>query len=250
MANTLFLRLEGPLQAWGERGRWSVRDTAPEPTKSGVIGLIACALGYREDAQIRPLAEKTRMAVRCDAPGQLITDYHTVGGGYDEPALLTAQGKPKVSSGSPHTELTWRDYVCDASFLVVLQSEDEALIEQMAQALQNPVWPIFLGRKSCPPSRPVFDGIGQFSDLEEALQWGTWSLTVKRPKIPVRCVMETNDVDGVRRRDYILSRRYRQFGPRYTKDRNDIPIIFSEQTSKVFETFEVSDEAEAADVSL
>ena len=58
MANTLFLRLEGPLQSWGERGRWSVRDTALEPTKSGVIGLIACALGYRDDTQIRPLSEK------------------------------------------------------------------------------------------------------------------------------------------------------------------------------------------------
>ncbi|MCB0197466.1 MAG: type I-E CRISPR-associated protein Cas5/CasD [Anaerolineae bacterium] len=232
MANTLFLRLEGPLQAWGERGRWSVRDTASEPTKSGVIGLVACALGYHTDAQIRPLAEKTRMAVRCDAPGQLITDYHTVGGGYDYPTLLTAQGKPKLSSGSPHTELTWRDYLCDASFLVALQSQDEVLIEQMAQALQHPVWPVYLGRKSCPPSRPVFDGVGHFDDLEEALQWGSWSLTVKPPKSPVvRCVLETLDIDGVRRRDQILSRQYRQFGPRYTKDKNDIPIVIEVEAS-------------------
>jgi CRISPR system Cascade subunit CasD len=49
MANTLFLRLEGPLQSWGERARWDVRDTAPEPTKSGVIGLLACALGLSAD---------------------------------------------------------------------------------------------------------------------------------------------------------------------------------------------------------
>ena len=229
MANTLFLRLEGPLQAWGERGRWSVRDTALEPTKSGVIGLIACALGYRDDAQIRPLAEKTRMAVRCDAPGRLITDYHTVGGGYDEPMLLTAQGKPKKSSGSPHTEQTWRDYLCDASFLVVLQSDDEALIEQMAYALQYPVWPIYLGRKSCPPSRPVFDGVGQFDNLEKALEWGTWSLTVKPSKTAiVRCVLETTDLDGVRHRDQIVSRQYRQFGPRYTKEADSaLSIIVS-----------------------
>lgn len=217
MANTLFLRLEGPLQAWGERGRWSVRDTAPEPTKSGVIGLIACALGYRSDKQIRPLSEKSRMGVRCDTPGRLITDYHTVGGGYDYPALLTAEGKPKFSSGQPHTEITWRDYLCDASFLVALQAEDESLIAHMAHALQHPVWPVFLGRKSCPPSRPVYDGTGDFESLEDALKSGQWSETVKHPpSATVRGVLETDNLRGTRRRDHILSRRYRVFGPRYT----------------------------------
>jgi CRISPR system Cascade subunit CasD len=226
MANTLFLRLEGPLQSWGERGRWSVRDTALEPTKSGVIGLIACALGYREDAQIRPLSEKTRMAVRCDAPGRLLTDYHTVGGGYDEPMLLTAQGKPKKSSGRPHTELTWRDYLCDASFLVVLQLEDESLLEQMAQALQDPVWPIFLGRKSCPPSRPVFAGVSHFATLEDAIVSGPWTLEAEQRKSDIqspRYVLESDFLQGVRRRDHILSRQYRQFGPRYTETK---PIVY------------------------
>ncbi len=228
MANTLFLRLEGPLQAWGERGRWSVRDTAPEPTKSGVIGLIACALGYRADEQIRPLSEKSRMGVRCDAPGRLITDYHTVGGGYDYPTLLTAEGKPKFSSGKPHTEITWRDYLCDASFLVALQSEDETLIAQMAHALQHPVWPVYLGRKSCPPSRPIFDGIGQYKSLEEALTHGNQSTTVKRMPDTVRGVIETTPVSGARRRDHILSRQFRVFGPRYTRS---IPVEIPQEAS-------------------
>jgi len=217
MANTLFLRLEGPMQSWGERGRWSVRDTAPEPTKSGVIGLIACAMGYRTDEQIRPLSEKTRMGVRCDAPGRLITDYHTVGGGYDYPTLLTAAGKPKKSSGKPHTEITWRDYLCDASFLVVLQSDDETLIAQMAHALQHPVWPVYLGRKSCPPSRPVFDGTGQYETLKDALMHGNRSAIIEKMPDAVHSVIETTSPAGVRRRDHILSRQYRVFGPRYTQ---------------------------------
>ena len=218
MANTLFLRLEGPLQAWGERGRWSIRDTALEPTKSGVIGLIACALGYNADAQITPLAEKTLMGVRCDIPGQIITDYHTVGGGYDYPTLLTAAGKPKTGSGGrPHNEISWRDYLSGASFLAALRSEDEDLIAQMARALQNPVWPIYLGRKSCPPSRPVFDGAGDFRSLQEALEKGNWER--KPPKTTtVRGVIETDALRGVRRRDQPISRRYRLFGPRYTED--------------------------------
>lgn len=226
MANTVFLRLEGPLQAWGERGQWSVRDTAPEPTKSGVIGLVGCALGYKSDDPLRRLADNTRMAVRCDAPGRIITDYHTVGGGYDTPTLLTAEGKPKVSSGRPHTEITWRDYLCDASFLVALQADDEALIEQIAYGLQHPVWPVYLGRKSCPPTRPVYDGQGQFATLAEALAHGQWSETIKPLETPtVRGVIESEALSGVRRRDHLLSRRYRRFGPRYTVDQPITLII-------------------------
>ncbi len=112
MGNTLFLRLEGPMQSWGERGRWSIRDTAPHPTKSGVIGLIACALGIGADAPIKALSEAVQMGVRVDKPGVRLTDYHTIGGGAETPMLLTAQGKPKKSSGKPHTEISYRDYLC------------------------------------------------------------------------------------------------------------------------------------------
>jgi len=217
MANTLFLRLEGPLQAWGERGRWSIRDTAPEPSKSGVIGLVACALGHNTDERIAPLAEKTRMGVRCDLPGQIITDYHIVGGGYGYATLLTAEGKAKKGAdGRPHNEISWRDYLCDASFLVALQSDDESLIEQIAHALQNPVWPVFLGRKSCPPSRPVFEGVGQYQSLEEALIAGKWDKKPSTAKT-VRGVIETDALRGIRHRDQTISRRYRLFGPRYTE---------------------------------
>lgn len=221
MANTLFLRLEGPMQSWGERGRWSERDSAPEPTKSGVVGLVACALGYRHDDQLRHLSEQTRMGVRCDAPGVRLTDYHTIGGGYPFPTLLEATGKPKKTpKGAPHTEISWRDYLCGASFLVALLSEKNDLIERMAHALQNPVWPVFLGRKSCPPSRPVYDGIATFASLEDALRAGHWSDTIPMPPetVRVRAVIECESAQGIRRRDHILSRSRRVFGPRYTRD--------------------------------
>jgi CRISPR system Cascade subunit CasD len=222
MPDTLFLRLEGPLQSWGERGRWSVRDSALTPTKSGVIGLIACALGYREDDQIRPLSRKTRMGARVDAPGRLITDYHTIGGGYERPALLTAQGKPKKTpKGQPHTEISHREYLCDASFLVALQVRDAAdapLIEQMAAALQNPVWPLYLGRKSCPPAAPVFAGTGSYPDLETALTGYAGFTHYRKSRRPIICQLEleADQPSGARRRDNIHSRRYRVFHPRYT----------------------------------
>ena len=209
MANTLFLRLEGPMQSWGERARWSVRDTAPEPTKSGVVGLLACALGWADDERIRDLSRKMRLGVRCDQPGVVIVDYHTVGGGFATPQLLDANGKLKKSNGRPHNEQSWRSYLCDASFLVVVQADDDT-IAQLAEATQSPQWTLFLGRKSCPPSRPIFVGVGQFDSLEAALAYEN--------KRSVRGVVECTHSEGVMRRDEVNVRSSRTFLPRYSKD--------------------------------
>ncbi|MFF7415424.1 type I-E CRISPR-associated protein Cas5/CasD [Streptomyces lydicus] len=89
MTYTLLLRLEGILQAWGNRSHFHTRDTLPRPTKSGVIGLLAAADGHDRDEQrgedddflpLETLAE-LRFGVRADRPGSLIEDFHTAGGG-------------------------------------------------------------------------------------------------------------------------------------------------------------------------
>ncbi len=223
MANTLFLRLESPLQAWGENSQWSERRSAPEPTKSGVVGLLACALGWGDDERIGALSRRVRIGVRCDVVGTPapLRDYHTVGGGYDEPQLLNAKGEPKLSGGKPHTEPTWRYYLCDASFLVVVQSDSET-IAQLAHAIQFPVWPLFLGRKSCVPTRPPFDGVDEYDSLVHALEnhpayfleRERVGATVKYP----RMVIESKAGEGVRRRDQLVSRAYRLFEPRYARE--------------------------------
>lgn len=220
MPNTLFLRLEGPLQSWGERGQWGVRDSAPEPTKSGIVGLLGCALGWRDDEALRGLSDAIRIAVRCDRPGILLTDYHTVGGGYDIPQLLEARGKPKwTPGGEPHTELTWRDYLCDASFLVVVQGAGE-LIAQLAAAVREPVWPVYLGRKACVPSVPIYEGEGDAGSPDEALRrpWRSDRLSTAET-LPVRAVIEVSRSEGVRRPHRFGSRSRRPHGFIYMTDR-------------------------------
>lgn len=233
MENTLFLRLEAPLQSWGERGQWSVRDTAPEPTKSGVVGLLACALGWRDDERIRNLSLQLRIGVRCDrsGAGAPLVDYHTVGGGYRTPMLLTAEGKPKLSNKRPHTEQTWRAYLLDASFLVAVQTEpeDHSMIAQLAEAVQSPVWPIYLGRKSCVPALPVYAGVGEHGSLQEALEaveLQTRLSTSQPSTMRVRAVLECRalDKDSVRRRDHLASRQYRRHESRYSRD---VPLIIT-----------------------
>jgi len=187
MSNTLFLRLEGPLQSWGERARWSERDTAPEPTKSGVVGLLACALGVNDDEGLRRLSQDLQLGVRLDRPGERLVDYQTV------------KERMVVSN---------RAYLCDASFLAAVQGA-EALIARLAQAVQNPHWPVYLGRKSCPPSLPVYAGVGDFPSLEAALRW--------KLDGPVQAVLECGPDDGVRRRDAFDARSRRTYLPRYSR---------------------------------
>ncbi len=226
MANTLFLRLEAPLQSWGEDSQWAVRRTAPEPTKSGIVGLLACAMGWNDDQCIFDLSCSIRIGVRCDISGTPtpLEDYHTVGGGHGEynPQLLTAEGLPKKNSAhKAHTEQTWRYYLCDASFLAGIQSDDEALIAKLAEGIQNPKWTIYLGRKSCVPSIPPFEGVGNYKTLQDALEQYPARFLDSEPRAiepHPRVVLECKAGEGIRRRDQIRSRTFRLFDPRYSKE--------------------------------
>jgi CRISPR system Cascade subunit CasD len=155
--NTLFLRLEGPLQAWGDNSKFVIRRTMEAPTKSGVLGMICCAMGLSRQAARERLKElnKLAMGVRIDQPGVRWWDYHTVGARY---GLLTAEGKIKRTQSTREYEtlITRREYLADASFLVALQGEP-SLIADLEAAIATPKWTLYLGRKCCPPSRPLLE---------------------------------------------------------------------------------------------
>jgi CRISPR system Cascade subunit CasD len=221
MANTLFLRLEGPMQSWGERAHWDIRDTALEPTKSGIVGLLGCALGISEDDDLTSLSKKIRLGIRCDRPGTLLIDYHTIFGG-----VLSAEGKIKLNASThePETVVSSRYYLSDASFLAAINSNPDC-IDRLTKAVQSPVWPIFLGRKSCPPSRQIYEGVGEFETLEQALKQWTFAKSDRdAPEgdqagpIMVRAVIECKPGEGAMRRDELASNKHRTFLPRYTRD--------------------------------
>lgn len=170
MTHALFLRLSGPMQSWGTGSRLQLRRTDLYPSKSGVIGLLLCAMGVGRDAageELKRLAT-LEMGVRVDRAGELDWDFHTAGAGM---GIRKAEGGTKLTAttSEPETLLSRRQYLLDASFLVALLG-DQAIIERAVRALQEPVWPIFLGRKCCVPSEPVLAGTGQHVDLKEALE--------------------------------------------------------------------------------
>lgn len=165
--NTLFLRLEGPFQAWGDnQSKFVIRRTADFPTKSGVIGLLCAALGVdRKTAPGKwiPALSKLKMAVRADHPGVRWWDYHTIG------ADLNMQMAEALPKSRPGPLLSRREYLCDASFLVALMGMTDT-INQLQMALLDPVWAVYLGRKSCIPAKPVFSGVGEYKSLMEAFK--------------------------------------------------------------------------------
>jgi len=156
-AEALALWLEGPMQSWGHLSKCDRRTTLSHPTQSGVVGILGAALGVaRSDRlEIANLAGLTQEILVFGRPARW-TDYHTVGGGYDPKenpqAIVPKDGKP----GS--TVQTWRDYLAEACFGVVLSGGAE-LLARCEAALRNPKWGVWLGRKCCIPSSPLSRGL-------------------------------------------------------------------------------------------
>ncbi|MFF2818212.1 type I-E CRISPR-associated protein Cas5/CasD [Kitasatospora cineracea] len=145
------LHCSGPLQSWGGPQYRNVYPTYRHPTRSALVGLIAAALGRELDADNSDLA-RLCFTIRIDRPGQIETDFHTIGGGY--PPDLTpplAKGGHRSKGG---TIVTYRDYLADAAFTVAATG-DRAVLDRASRALERPFYPPYLGRRSCPPDVPL-----------------------------------------------------------------------------------------------
>jgi len=156
--STLLLRLAGPMQSWGTQSRFTERDTGRDPSKSGVIGLLCAALGWSRDVELEKLARLARlhMGVRIDRQGVMRMEYQTAGGSHRRDEHYGVA----IVEGGMRTVVSRRYYLADADFLVGLaggegHEEDEATLRMVDDALKNPRWPLFLGRRSFVPGEPV-----------------------------------------------------------------------------------------------
>ena len=178
---TLLLWLEAPLQSWGAGSRYGRRDTLPFPTRSGILGLLCCAMGRGGEqrewlAAMKSLPQTVTAFARLNRRGKverqpLLQDFHMVGSGYDaadpwQDMLVPKKtdGKRPVGSGA---KLTYRYYVQDMAYACAL-AVLESMEEEIASGLSSPAWPICLGRKSCVPTDIVFRGF--FAGDDEAQQ--------------------------------------------------------------------------------
>lgn len=148
----LAMRLESPLQSWGTSSRQNERRTDAHPSRSALCGMFCAALGYD-----RGSTEEQDFLRHCARLRLMVTALprHAVGHLRD---FQTVEGSLRATGAIKPTHLITRYYLHDAVFFAFLSGERD-ILERIAAALQDPVWGIWLGRKNCIPSAPVFAGL-------------------------------------------------------------------------------------------
>ncbi|MFJ9343751.1 type I-E CRISPR-associated protein Cas5/CasD [Streptomyces sp. NPDC101733] len=104
----------------------------------------------------------TAVAKSMEAADGPAFGHHDLAGWYGAPKKIAADPvsgalvSAEVSRGAMITE---RWYLSDAAFLVGLQHEELAPLQEIAHALEHPKQLLWLGRKNCPPSGTLAAGI-------------------------------------------------------------------------------------------
>ncbi|GAD89979.1 putative CRISPR-associated protein [Vibrio halioticoli NBRC 102217] len=155
---TLLLKTEG-MSAYGLQTFDVHRRANHFPTRSGIIGLLGAAMGIKrsDHHKLYQLSQEVLIAVQVNNAGTKITDYHTVQN------FRSPQGK--IQKG---TKPTYRDYWCDSEHTFAITGE-KSLIVQLSQSVRFPTFTLFQGRKSCPLTRPLYEGICIQNNPVEAL---------------------------------------------------------------------------------
>jgi len=164
----ILLWLEAPLQSWGADSRFGRRDTLDFPTKSGLLGLLCCALGAGgEQRELLDEMAELRLTViafrrkEAERP-PLLRDFQMVGSGYDntdkwETLLIPKKRDGTSPSSTGGTKMTYRYYLQEAAFAAAVEVP-AVRAGEFAEALKAPAWDIYFGRKCCVPTELVFQG--------------------------------------------------------------------------------------------
>ena len=166
----LEFKLRGSLQSWGlpkVKGDFFPTDT--KPTKSGVIGLIACVLGFeRGDPRIDELDKALDIWVYSYPNEGIMTDFHLIHVSDERPQYLASGAK---SSGpQANSIITYRSYIQDGEFDVYLDG-DRVLLERIYEAFRCPHWIPYLGRKACAVSYPILpEWVDVMAEMAEKLR--------------------------------------------------------------------------------
>jgi CRISPR system Cascade subunit CasD len=185
MQDYLIIKLQGAMQAWGGHTYEDYRPSLIFPTRSAITGLLGACVGIeREDIQaLKALNGSFQLTVRANkrkivqlrqgsqseigkiakdkfVSMQKITDFHTV------QQARKVDGKPR-----PEAIVSRREYLCDAEFTLALAFAKDAdyCLERVKQAIQKPVYTPFLGRRSCPIQRPLYEAIVNAENAQAAL---------------------------------------------------------------------------------
>lgn len=212
---TILLKFAGPMQSWGTNSHFNIRKTDYYPSKSAIVGMILGAMGIRRE-ESEPYLEKLNnidFAVRIDQKGSLLKDLHV--------AKRAAKRAAKEDM-----YLTERYYLEDYVCIVAFGSYDHSMIDEISNALKNPYFQPFMGRRSIPLTYDFFIGIYEKNvvDLLKKHKWeaAEWYKRKNRKKeyYSTRIILDADLCEEKRkykRRDRAItfSQKKRKFGFRY-----------------------------------
>lgn len=166
MNHYLVLKLKGVMQAWGGHTLEDLRHTEIIPTRSGLLGLLAACLGIDRNnhSQLDALAQSLRFTISIENSPKTrvkrITDFHTV-----------KDARKVDGKRNKYPVVSRREYLCDAVFTILIEAQKSASfgLKDIAHAVQNPVYTPFLGRRSCPITRPLYEAEIRAKDIHNAL---------------------------------------------------------------------------------
>jgi len=230
MGDFLLFRLYGPLASWGTIAVGQERPSDAYPSRSALLGLLAAAMGVRrtEEAMHEQMAAAYGFAVRVDAPGSLLRDYHTAQVPPEQRGVVHRTRRDELCASSLNTILSSREYRCDAVYTVALWLRTGApfTLDELADGLRKPKFTLYLGRKSCPLALPVQAHTVTAADLKTAFAQARFADEKDLPTTSdgqVWIYWDTEDtavagdlapMQTVTRHDRPLNRQRWQFGPR------------------------------------
>lgn len=184
----LILRLDAPMVSFGSVVVDQHGFTDRFPGLAMLTGLVANALGWQHGdfELLSNLQTRLDYAARWDVEPTPFIDYHTVDLG--SPKMKnpgwTTRGEPEHRAGGPDarygTHQRYRHYLEDGLMTVALTVRGEVYptLDDVCEALRRPFRPLFIGRKTCLPARPLLDpqtpvreGEDLVSILEEVPVW-------------------------------------------------------------------------------
>jgi CRISPR system Cascade subunit CasD len=241
MRDYLVFVLHGPMAAFGGVAVGERRGGELRPARSAILGLLAAALGVERDAAATHAAMERGygVAVRTDAPGATLSDYHTAQVPESRRGVRHATRRSELDAKPLQTILSRRDYRTDALFTVAVWTRLDApfALSDIAAALCRPRFALSIGRKSCPLGLPPGAVVVAGGDVVVAMD----ARPIPAPEQTVRSQLRaspsslaTEMSDGIpagaqprwteTRRDSIISRDRWQFGLRQEAI-IDLPLV-------------------------
>ena len=177
MTDHMIINLEAPLMSFGGETVDNLGVIRSFPAVSMLTGLLANALGWRrvERQRHQDLQNRLVFAARIDREshgGLSMQDFQSAAINNTEQSWTT-RGRPEGRAGGTYqNHLRYRDYHADMRVTIALRLESpsgDPALDALGEALLEPARPLFIGRKPCLPSLPLFGGYSDGSTTLEAL---------------------------------------------------------------------------------